>query len=54
MRCVNKVLFLQPANLKILGGEVEKLSIENAYENVLLRAMGRPTTTTPKLDYKGQ
>lgn len=53
MRCVNKVLFLQPANVKILGGEVEKLSIENAYENVLLKAMGRPITSTPKLDYNG-
>lgn len=54
MRCVNKVLFLQPKNVKILGGEVEKLTIENAYENVLLKAMGRPITATPKLDYNGQ
>ena len=54
MRCVNKILFLQPENVKVLGGEVEKLSIENAYENVLLKAMGRPITSTPKLDYKGQ
>lgn len=53
MRCVNKVLFLQQGNVKILGGEVEKLSIENAYENVLLKAMGRPITSTPKLDYNG-
>lgn len=54
IRCVNKILFLQPENVKLLGGEVEKLSIENAYENVLLKAMGRPITSTPKLDYKGQ
>lgn len=54
MRCVNKVLFLQPANVAILGGEVEKNSIENAYENVLLKAMGRPITSTPKLDYNGE
>lgn len=54
MRCVNKVLFLQPRNVKVLGGEVERLSIENAYENVLLKALGRPITSTPKLDYKGQ
>ncbi|XP_037033650.1 recQ-mediated genome instability protein 1-like [Bradysia coprophila] len=52
MRCVNKVLFLQPGNVTVLGGEVEKLSIENAYENVLLKAMGRPITSTPRLDYK--
>lgn len=54
MRCVNKILFLQPKNVEVLGGEVEKLSIENAYENVLLKAMGRPITPTPKLDYKGR
>lgn len=54
MRCVNKVLFLQPENVKVLGGEVEKISIENAYENVLLKAMGRTITSTPKLDYTGQ
>lgn len=54
MRCVNKVLFLRPGNVKILGGEVEQLAIENAYENILLKAMGRPITSTPKLDYKGR
>ncbi|KAJ6645584.1 RecQ-mediated genome instability protein 1, partial [Pseudolycoriella hygida] len=52
IRCINKVLFLKPENVQILGGEVEKIAIENAYENVLLKALGRPTTSTPKLDYK--
>lgn len=39
--------------MKILGGEVEKLSIENAFENVLLKALGRPINPTPKLEYQG-
>lgn len=54
LRCVNKVLFLEPKNVKILGGEVERLSIDNAYENVLLKALNRPTTLTPRLEYQGQ
>lgn len=54
MRCVNKVLFLEPENVKILGGEVDKLSIENAFENVLLKALGRSINLTPKLEYKGK
>lgn len=54
MRCVNKVLCLETVNVKILGGELEKLSIENAYENVLLKALGRPTIPTPKSEYQGQ
>lgn len=51
IQVVNHILLLEPQNLKILGGDVEHLVIENAYENVLLRALNRPTTQTPLLDY---
>lgn len=51
LRVVNHILLLEPKNLKILGGDVEKLLIVNAYENVLLRALNRPTTDTPITDY---
>lgn len=51
LRVVNHILLLEPKNLKILGGDVEKLLIVNAYENILLRALNRPTTDTPITDY---
>ncbi|XP_052891265.1 recQ-mediated genome instability protein 1-like [Anopheles moucheti] len=52
MRCVNKVIFLEPRNVRVLGGEVDVLLITNAYENVLLRALNKPANPVPKLDYE--
>lgn len=52
LKVVNHILLLEPKNLEILGGDVEHLLIVNAYENVLLRALNKPTTNTPILDYK--
>lgn len=51
MRCVNKIIFLEMKNVKILGGEVDDLIIPNAYENVLLRMLNKPANPNPKLDY---
>uniref|UniRef100_A0A182N2G7 RecQ-mediated genome instability protein 1 n=1 Tax=Anopheles dirus TaxID=7168 RepID=A0A182N2G7_9DIPT len=52
MRSVNRVLFLQPQNVRVLGGEVDVLLIMNAYENVLLRLLNKPANPNPKLDYE--
>ncbi|XP_053660096.1 uncharacterized protein LOC128709135 [Anopheles marshallii] len=52
MRCVNKVIFLEPRNVRVLGGEVDVLLITNAYENVLLRVLNKPANPNPKLDYE--
>lgn len=54
LQVVNHILFLEPKNLKILGGDVEHLIVVNAYENVLLKALGRPITETPIRDYKDE
>lgn len=51
VQVVNHIILLEPKNLKILGGDVDKLLVVNAYENVLLRALNRPTTDTPITDY---
>jgi RecQ-mediated genome instability protein 1 len=51
IKVVNKVVFLEPKNVKVLGGEVDTLLITNAYENVLLRALKKPLTAKPKVDY---
>ena len=51
LQVVNHILLLEPRNLKVLGGDVDDLSIINAYENVLLRALNKPTTDTPVKDY---
>lgn len=51
MRCFNKLIFLEEKNVKILGGEVNKYEIENAYENVLLRKLGKPINQNPKSEY---
>lgn len=47
----NKIILLEPNNIEIVGGEAGDLLINNAYENVLLRLMNQPLTTTPKTDY---
>ncbi|XP_035785917.1 recQ-mediated genome instability protein 1-like [Anopheles albimanus] len=52
LRCINGVLFLEPKNVRILGGEIDVLLIENAYENVLLRAMNKPVNPNPKIEYE--
>lgn len=54
VRCVNAVLLLESKNVKLLGGEVEKYVIENAFENVLLRQLNRPINPKPKTEYAGQ
>lgn len=52
LQVVNHIMLLESKNLQILGGDVEDLLIENAYENVLLRALNKPTTETPILEYE--
>lgn len=52
VQVVNHILLLEAKNISILGGEIEDLLISNAYENVLLRAIGKPTTNDPIRDYK--
>lgn len=54
LQVVNHILLLGPQNLTVLGGDVDHLLIVNAYENVLLRALGKPTTDTPIIDYKDE
>lgn len=51
LRVINHILFLEPKNLNVLGGDVESLVIVNAYENILLEALGKPKTDTPITDY---
>lgn len=53
VRCVNKVLMLESKNIKVLGGEIDKYLVENAYENVLLRELNQPINPNPKTDYTG-
>jgi RecQ-mediated genome instability protein 1 len=52
IKVINKVLFLGPKNINLIGGEVDTLAIENAYENVLLRHLGKPLTETPLTTYE--
>ncbi|XP_055538364.1 recQ-mediated genome instability protein 1-like [Wyeomyia smithii] len=52
IRCINKVLFLEPRNVRILGGEVDTLLISHAFENILLRALGQPLNPNPKTEYE--
>lgn len=54
LEVVNHILLLEPRSLKLMGGDVDHLLITNAYENVLLRALNKPTTNTPILDYKDE
>lgn len=51
MKVINRVLFLSPQNFKLLGGELDSLLVTNAYENILLRKLNKPTTATPTVDY---
>lgn len=54
LRCVNCVLLLEPHHVQLLGGEVAKYEVENAFENVLLRQLGRPLNPQPRSDYNGE
>lgn len=53
VRCVNHILFLEAKNVRILGGEITNLIIENAYENVLRKKLDLPINPDPKTDYQG-
>lgn len=52
IRCINRVMFLEPKNVKILGGEVDTLLITNAFENILLKQLGQPLKANPKTKYE--
>jgi len=54
VQVVNHIIMIKAENIKIIGGEVEELITVNAYENVLLRLLNKPTTKTPILDYSEQ
>ena len=51
INCVNHVLMLESKNIKNLGGEVDTLLIENAYENILLALLKKPINPNPISDY---
>lgn len=53
LRCVNHVLLLEAKNIRMIGGEVGTLLIQNAFENVLLRKLNRPLNPNPKTNYAG-
>lgn len=53
VRCVNHILFLEAKNVRVLGGEITNLVIENAYENVLRKKLNQPINPNPKIDYEG-
>lgn len=40
--------------MHLLGGEVAKYEIDNAFENMLLRQLGRPLNPAPRSDYEEQ
>lgn len=54
VRCVNHIIFIESKNIEILGGEVEAMAIDNAFENVLLRALNKPPNPEPKTNYEGK
>ena len=54
IKVLNKVLFLEANNVKILDGELDTLLITNALENMLLKQLNRPMVPIPKLDYQGR
>jgi hypothetical protein len=47
----NKIILLEPENIKIVGGEIDEMAIENAYENVLLKLLKKPITGSPITNY---
>lgn len=52
IKCINKILFLVPGTIQLLGGELDTLLIANAYENVLLRLLNKPIKTSPITNYQ--
>lgn len=44
IECSKHILRLKPKNVEVLGGEVDDLLVENCYENMLLKALGKPIT----------
>lgn len=53
VRCVNHILFLEAKNVRILGGEVTAMTIENAYENILRKKLNQPINPNPVTEYQG-
>ena len=51
VQVVNHIILLEPKNVKILGGDVDHLLVVNAYENILLKALDKPTTETPITEF---
>jgi RecQ mediated genome instability protein len=51
VQVVNKILHIGPEQVKIIGGELDEILITNAYENVLLRMLKKPTTNEPVKNY---
>lgn len=54
LRCVNHILFLEQKNIRILGGEVTTMVIENAYENILRKSLNQPINPNPITEYQGK
>lgn len=54
LRCINHIFFLESKNIRISGGEVTNLVVENAYENVLRKKLNQPINPNPKIDYQGK
>lgn len=54
LQVVNHIMLIGPQNLELIGGDVDHLLVVNAYENVLLRALDKPTTDTPMRDYNDE
>jgi hypothetical protein len=51
VKVVNAIIFLESHNIEIIGGEVEEMLIENAYENVLLRLLKKSIVANPIENY---
>lgn len=52
IQVVNHIMMIKPENVRVVGGELEELLVINAYENVLLRLLNRPTTENPIKNYE--
>lgn len=54
LRCVNHILFLETKNIRLLGGEVTTMAVENAYENILRKSLNQPINPNPITEYQGK
>lgn len=52
LECRNHILLLEEQNVVVLGGEVDILLIENAFENMLLREVKKPMNPNPQKEYE--